>query len=63
MYLASHSIGIGTNSINEDLRKLVEKRIKITRHKLENQNLEHQMIFMDTQNIKTFYQKIILILI
>ena len=28
------------NSINEDLRKLVEKRIKITRHKLENQNLE-----------------------
>ena len=28
------------NSLNEDLRKLVEKRIKITRHKLENQNLE-----------------------
>ena len=28
------------NSFNEDLRKLVEKRIKITRQKLENQNLK-----------------------
>ena len=28
------------NSINEDLRQLVEKRIKITRQKLENQNLQ-----------------------
>ena len=28
------------NSLNEDLRKLVEKRIKITRQKLENQNLQ-----------------------
>ena len=27
-------------SLNEDLRQLVEKRIKITRQKLENQNLE-----------------------
>ena len=28
------------NSLNEDLRKLVEKRIKITRQKLQNQNFE-----------------------
>ena len=28
------------NSLNEDLRQLVEKRIKITRQKLENQNLQ-----------------------
>ena len=28
------------NSFNEDLRQLVEKRIKITRQKLENQNLQ-----------------------
>ena len=28
------------NSLNEDLRKLVEERIKITRQKLENQNLQ-----------------------
>ena len=28
------------NSFNEDLRQLVEKRIKITRQKLENQNLK-----------------------
>ena len=28
------------NSLNENLRKLVEKRIKITRQKLENQNLQ-----------------------
>ncbi len=28
------------NSLNEDLRQLVEKRIKITRKKLENQNLK-----------------------
>ena len=28
------------NSLNEDLRKLVEKRLKITRQKLENQNLQ-----------------------
>ena len=28
------------NSLNEDLRKLVEKRIKITRQKLANQNLQ-----------------------
>ncbi len=28
------------NSLNEDLRRLVEKRIKITRQKLENQNLQ-----------------------
>ena len=28
------------NSLNEDLRQLVEKRIKITRQKLENQNLK-----------------------
>ncbi len=28
------------NSLNEDLRKLVEKRIKITSQKLENQNLQ-----------------------
>ena len=28
------------NSLNEDLRKLVEKRLKITRKKLENQNLQ-----------------------
>ena len=27
-------------SLNEDLRQLVEKRIKITRQKLENQNLQ-----------------------
>ena len=27
------------NSLNEELRQLVEKRIKITRQKLENQNL------------------------
>ena len=31
---------IKNNSINEDLRALVEKRIKITRQKLENQNLQ-----------------------
>ncbi len=28
------------NSVNEDFRQLVEKRIKITRQKLENQNLQ-----------------------
>ena len=28
------------NSLNEDLRQLVEYRIKITRQKLENQNLQ-----------------------
>ena len=28
------------NSLNEDLRQLVEERIKITRQKLENQNLQ-----------------------
>ena len=28
------------NSLNEDLRQLVEKRIEITRQKLENQNLQ-----------------------
>ena len=28
------------NSFNEDLRQLVEKRIKITRQKLENQNFK-----------------------
>ena len=28
------------NSLNEDLRQLVEKRLKITRQKLENQNLQ-----------------------
>ena len=28
------------NSLNEDLRQLVEKRIKITRQKLQNQNFE-----------------------
>ena len=28
------------NSFNEDLRKLVEKRIKLTREKLDNQNLQ-----------------------
>ena len=28
------------DSLNEDLRQLVEKRIKITRQKLENQNLQ-----------------------
>ena len=28
------------NSLNEDLRQLVERRIKITRQKLENQNLQ-----------------------
>ena len=28
------------NSFNEDLRQLVERRIKITRQKLENQNLQ-----------------------
>ena len=28
------------NSLNEDLRRLVENRIKITRQKLENQNLQ-----------------------
>ena len=28
------------NSFNEDLRQLVEKRLKITRQKLENQNLQ-----------------------
>ena len=28
------------NSLNEDLRQLIEKRIKITRLKLENQNLQ-----------------------
>ena len=28
------------NSLNEDLRKLVKKRIKITRQKLESQNLQ-----------------------
>ena len=28
------------NSLNEDLRKLVQHRIKITRQKLENQNLQ-----------------------
>jgi len=28
------------NSLNEDLRQLVEKRIKITRQKLANQNLQ-----------------------
>ena len=28
------------NSLNEDLRLLVEKRIKFTRQKLENQNLQ-----------------------
>ena len=28
------------NSFNRDLRQLVEKRIKITRQKLENQNLQ-----------------------
>ena len=28
------------NSLNEELRQLVEKRIKITRQKLENQNLQ-----------------------
>ena len=28
------------NSFNEDLRQLVEKRIKITKQKLENQNLK-----------------------
>ena len=28
------------NSFNDDLRELVEKRIKITRQKLENQNLQ-----------------------
>ena len=28
------------NSFNEDLRQLVEKRIRITRQKLENQNLK-----------------------
>ncbi len=28
------------NSLNEDLRKLVEERIKITRQKIENQNLQ-----------------------
>ena len=28
------------NTLNEDLRKLVEERIKITRQKLENQNLQ-----------------------
>ena len=31
---------IKNNSLNEDLRQLVEKRIKITRQKLENQNLQ-----------------------
>jgi len=31
---------IKKNSFNEDLRKLVEKRIKITRKKLNNQNLQ-----------------------
>ena len=31
---------IEINSLNEDLRQLVEKRIKITRQKLENQNLK-----------------------
>ena len=30
-------------SLNEDLRQLVEKRIKITRQKLENQNL-HKLV-------------------
>ena len=28
------------NSLNEDLRQLVERRIKITRKQLENQNLQ-----------------------
>ncbi len=28
------------NSLNENLRQLVEKRLKITRQKLENQNLQ-----------------------
>ena len=28
------------NSLNEDLRQLIEHRIKITRQKLENQNLQ-----------------------
>ena len=31
---------IKINSINEDLRKLVETRIKMTRQKLDNQNLQ-----------------------
>ena len=31
---------IKNNPLNEDLLQLVEKRIKITRQKLENQNLE-----------------------
>ena len=31
---------IKNNSLNEDLRQLVERRIKITRQKLENQNLQ-----------------------
>ncbi len=31
---------IKNNSLNEGLRQLVEKRIKITRQKLENQNLQ-----------------------
>ena len=31
---------IQNNSFDEDLRQLVEKRIKITRKKLENQNLQ-----------------------
>ena len=30
----------GNNSFNEDLRQLVEKRIKITRKKQDNQNLQ-----------------------
>ena len=34
------SIEKKNNSLNEDLRQLVEKRIKITRQKLENQNLQ-----------------------
>jgi hypothetical protein len=29
-----------SNSLNEDLQQLIEKRIKITRQKLENQNLQ-----------------------
>ena len=33
-------IKIKTNSFDEDLRQLVETRIKMTRQKLDNQNLQ-----------------------
>ena len=35
---------IQKNSFDEDLRQLVEKRIKITRKKLDNQNLQKLLI-------------------